>query len=469
LIAFSGLRWYQSLGSLTLLVGVSVACVREVKFTADFALIIHWRWEKTPQEMLAAHLKSQENTPPPASVRASPGSEADFPEYRGRKRDGVLRGPGLSRDWQSQPPRRLWRQPCGGGYAAFAVVGNAAVTIEQREDEDGQNKEVVVCYDTDTGKQRWTYAYPALFAEWMGGPGPRATPTIAGEEVFSLGATGQLVCLELRTGKYRWSTDILKDNDNLKWGMSGSPLVYDDVVVVNPGSQRASARGRAVVAYRRDNGKEVWRGGAARAGYCSPMLATLANERQVLIFDAEGVAGYGAQTGKELWRYPWVTQEGINVAQPIVVEGDRVFISSGYGVGGAMLQVAQEGGKWSVRPLWQSVKMACKFSNPVAYQGYLYGLSEGTLVCLDQKTGQRQWRGERYGHGQLLLSGDLLLVLSEEGELILVEATPAENRVLATFPNALKGKTWNNPALAEGRLYIRNHNEMACYELPTVK
>jgi outer membrane protein assembly factor BamB len=474
LVFLSGLRWYQSLGGLALLVvlltGTSMACVRKVELTGDIAVIFHFRWEETAKEKLDRFLAGQKEGPPPAAVQASAGGETDFPAYRGRNRDGVVPSPLLARDWNVQPPRQVWpSHAVGGGYAAFAVAGNAAVTIEQREDEDGNPEEVIACYDTATGKQRWTYAYRALFEEFMGGPGPRATPTIDGDDVFSLGATGQLVCLELRSGKYKWSVNVLKDNDNLKWGMSGSPLVYDEVVVVNPGAQRPSARGRAVVAYHRVTGKEVWRAGEARAAYASPMLATLAGEHQVLIFDAEGLAGYDAKKGKELWRYPWVTQEGINVAQPIVLEGDRVFISSGYGVGGAMLQVSQSEGKWSVRALWTSLKMACKFSSPVAYQGYLYGLSEGTLVCLDQETGEPQWRGERYAHGQLLRSGGLLLVLGEKGQLALVEATPDGYRQLGYLPRALKGKTWNNPALANGRAYLRNHSEMACYELPVQK
>src|SRR5207253_1242770 len=147
----------------------------------------------------------------------------------------------------------LWRQPCGGGYAGFAVAGNLAVTIEQRRDQ-----EAVVAYDTATGRERWAYAYPAQFTEQLGGPGPRATPTIAGRDVCSLGATGHLVCLDAATGQLKWAVDILTDNQNLTWGMSGSPLVYDNVVVVNPGAQTEAAKGRAVVAYHRATGKEIW-------------------------------------------------------------------------------------------------------------------------------------------------------------------------------------------------------------------
>jgi outer membrane protein assembly factor BamB len=392
-----------------------------------------------------------------------PETASDFPEFRGRQRDGVAYGPALARDWKSSPPRLLWGYPVGGGYAAFAVSGNTAVTIEQRH-----KREVVVCYDTNTGQELWIYSYPALFSEWRGGDGPRATPTISGSDVFSLGATGRLVCLDRGTGGEKWVTDTLKDNANLTWGMSGSPLVYGQVVVVNPGTQKDSAAGRALVAYDRNTGQEVWQAGNNPAAYCSPMLVTLAGQRQILIFDGKGLAGHEAATGKELWRYPWETMEGINVAQPLLLEGDRLFISSGYNKGCSLLQVSQKNGSWSAAPVWAketSLALRCRFTSPVAYQGFIYGLDEGILVCLDPSTGKARWKGERYGNGQVLRYEDLLLVLSETGKLALVEANPEKPHELGRFP-ALEGdKTWNTPALANGKVYVRNHKERACFDL----
>ena len=163
----------------------------------------------------------------------------------------------------------MWRQPVGGGYASFAVAGDLAVTIEQRRDQ-----EAVVGYDVATGHERWTYSYPAHFVERLGGPGPRATPTIRDGDVYSLGATGVLACLKAATGELKWSVNILDGQPNVAWAMSGSPLVYDRFVVVNPGAQTAANQGKAVVAYDRETGKPVWRAGSARAGYSSPMLVT---------------------------------------------------------------------------------------------------------------------------------------------------------------------------------------------------
>jgi outer membrane protein assembly factor BamB len=309
--------------------------------------------------------------------------------------------------------------------------------------------------------------YAAHFQETLGGPGPRATPTITGGDVFSLGATGHLVCLDAATGKEKWAVDILKDNNpNIQWGMSGSPLVYDDFVVVNPGAQKDAARGRAVVAYDRKTGKEVWTSGNSPAGYSSPMLATLAGKRQVLLLDGTGFSGFDAATGRELWQFPWQTYQNINVAQPVVIDADRVFISAGYNHGCALLKFVEKDGQWMVTQVWFNGKgLRCKFTSPVLYQGHLYGLDEGVLACIEVETGKQKWRDGRYGHGQLLLSGDLLVVTGEQGKLALVQATPEKFTELGRIQALEDAKTWNLPAMQDGKVFVRNEQEMACYDL----
>jgi outer membrane protein assembly factor BamB len=224
-----------------------------------------------------------------------------------------------------------------------------------------------------------------------------------------------------------------------------------------------------VIAYDRETGKEVWTAGNAKAAYGSPMLATLAGRRQVLIFDAEGLAGFDAAKGDELWRYEWKTMSDINVAQPVILPDDRVFITSGYWHGCDLIKVLRTGSDFQKIPAWPnppSKAMRSKFSNPVYYDGFLYGLDESErLVCVDAATGQRQWRDGHYGHGQLLLVGDKLVALTETGQLALVEATPKAFHELGKF-QALQGeKTWNCPAMVGKRVFVRNHLEMACYEL----
>jgi outer membrane protein assembly factor BamB len=463
LLGFSGYVWKRRLGvffaTLLLVIGVGWACIREVRYTGDMVPIIRFRWDRNRDRMLEAHHQQHPGPAAPATIKLAAAQATDFPAYRGQRRDGVVHGPALARDWTAHPPRLLWRQPVGGGYAAFAVAGSVAVTIEQRRDSES-----VVCYDAATGEQYWVYSYPAHFSESLGGDGPRATPTIADGDVYSLGATGTLVCLELTSGRLKWKVNILEDDDNLPWGMSGSPLVYDQLVVVNPGTQRSTASGKAVVAFDRRTGRQVWSAGSTKAGYSSPMLATLAGRRQVILLDGESLAGYDAESGQDLWQFPWQTFQNINAAQPLVLTGDRIFISSGYDHGCAMLRIAKSAGTYTVEPLWQNKNMQCKFASPVSYQGFLYGLDEGILTCVDAETGQRKWKDGRYGHGQLLLVEDLLLILSETGRLVLVPATPDGRRELGNI-RALEDKTWNNPALADGKAFLRNSEEMACYDL----
>jgi outer membrane protein assembly factor BamB len=437
------------------LLGVG-ASIKDVHFTGDIYPIITWRWSRDGNAILEEHRRLHGGVVVAPVVLTDLPS--DFPEYRGRRRDGVVTGPPLARDWTAHPPRLLWKQPIGGGYAQFAVAGNLAVTIEQRRGD-----EAVVGYDATSSGERWVYSYSALFSERMGGDGPRATPTIAEARVYSLGATGRLVCLDAATGRRLWETDTL-EGDNLPWGISGSPLVYDRFVVVNPGKQ--GGRGHTLVAYDRMTGQKVWASGEARAGYSSPMLATLAGVRQILLFDGERLAGYAAGTGQELWHFDWPTNQDINVAQPLVLAGDRVFISSGYGVGSAMLQITQTDGRWEPKKLWRkrTRTLRCRFTSPVAYAGHIYGLDEGVLTCLNQETGDLNWHEGQYGHGQVLLAGDLLLVLAENGRLALVEANPRSYRELGCIA-VFDAKTWNCPALANGKAYLRNDQEMACYDL----
>jgi len=458
MLLISYFSWAARAGVLlfvALAAGGARVAVREVRFTGHMWPIFVWRWNSPSDVALEEHRRAQSPAAlPPLSLTDLP---TDFPEYRGRRRDGIVTGPALARDWSASPPRLRWKQPVGGGYAGFAVAGNLAVTLEQR-----RNKEALVAYDTSTGAERWSYTYSALFSERMGGNGPRATPTLADGQVYSLGATGKLVCMDAATGKWHWQVDILEDNDNLTWGMCGSPLVYDRYVVVSPGQQRPG--GHTLVAYERTTGQKAWAAGQARAAYSSPMLATLAGVRQILLLEAKGLAGHDAGTGQELWRIGWETNEGIHVAQPVALDGDRIFISSGYGAGCAMIHITCQNGRWDPRELWRKRTMRCKFTSPVAHGGYLYGLDEGILVCVDEKSGERQWRDGRYGHGQMLLSGDLLVILAETGDLALVAASPASFRELGKI-TVFDSKTWNCPALANGRAYLRNDQEMACYDL----
>jgi outer membrane protein assembly factor BamB len=460
---YSGFPARLRIGVPVLLLGAAAASVRSAGCTGDMRLLLSFRWEPSHYDALEAQRRAQraEGAAPDLAALADE-SPADYPEYRNRARDGVAHGQALARDWKVRPPRLVWKQLCGGGYAGFAVARGRAVTIEQRRDN-----EVVACYDAATGRELWTHSYPARFYDARGGEGPMATPTISADAVYALGGTGKLSCLDLGRGAVRWQVNILEDNNNLTWGMAGSPLAYGGVVVVNPGDQRGRADGRTLAAYDCKTGERVWGAGNTRAGYSSPMRATLAGVDQVVLFDGQEIAGYDEGGKGKLWSLPYPTKFGINVAEPLVVGDDRLFISAGYDAGCGLLKVARDGDKWSAAEAgyWGKKTMRCKFTSPVLHKGLVYGLDEGVLACVDPADGRQVWKGKRYGHGQLLRSDDLLLIQAESGELALVEAAGDRTRELGRVRALAGDKTWNCPALAGGRAYVRNHEEMACYDL----
>jgi outer membrane protein assembly factor BamB len=426
----------------------------------------------SPDSLLERHREAQGRAEGGADLSEKPG---DWPAFRGPNRDGIVTDAKLARDWKKNPTREVWRQPVGGGWSAFVVANGFLVTIEQRRD-----KEVVACYEAATGKEVWTTGWNSRFSEAMGGDGPRATPAIAGGDVFAFGANGRLVCLNGKDGSEKWAAETLADNANVKWAMSGSPLVVDNLVIVNPGAQTDAAAGKAVRAYDRATGAEVWAAGNQQTGYCSPQLATLAGKKQVLIFDAVGLAGHDLATGAELWRFSYPTYMGINVAQPIVLDDSNIVFAAGYNVGGARIKVTESGGKWTATEVWRTKNtvMRWKFASGVrrkeADGDYAYGLNDGFLECVDLKNGRAVWKdenrpkeGEGIGHGQILLADDLIVAVTEDsGELVLVEATPKAFRELGRIKAVTRGnKTWNNLAMANGRIYIRNAEEMVCYDL----
>jgi outer membrane protein assembly factor BamB len=296
----------------------------------------------------------------------------------------------------------------------------------------------------------------------MGGDGPRATPTWSDGVVFVQGALGELRSLDEATGRTIWRVNMLEDNGAtvVQWGMASTPLVLGDILITLPGGPN----GRSVVAYDRKTGKRAWSVLDDQAGYSSPMLVTLGGGRQLLVLTASRLVGLTPISGELLWEYPWRTQYDVNAAQPLVIGDNRVFVSSGYGAGGAVVELTRDGDRFSVREVWKNNRMKNQFTSSLLHDGFIYGLDESILACLDAATGDLKWKGGRYGHGQVLLASGHLIVLTEDGDLALVRATPDRHEELARFP-VLDGKTWNHPALADGYLLIRNLKEMAAFDL----
>ena len=403
--------------------------------------------------------ESRAAAPPAAASVVEPAAVAEakapyWTDFRGPLRDGVYAQTKILTVWPGGKLKELWRQPIGGGWASFVIAYGLAFTIEQRKAQ-----EVVAAYDVTTGREIWTHRYDADFQESLGGPGPRATPTWHGGKVYSLGAEGHLVVLEDKSGKLIWAKNILTDNnaENLPWAMSASPLIVDDLVIVQPGGPQ----GKSIVAYNKLTGAKVWAALSEKAAYASPILATLNGQRQVMTSTATRVVGLSPADGKLLWEYEWKTQYDINSSSPIVTGPNQFVIASGYDHGTALVEVAADG---STKTIWQNKKLKTKFSTAVLHEGYLYGLDEAILACVDAKTGEQKWKGGRYGYGQLLLADGHLIVTTEQGDIALVKATPTAHEEVARF-TALDGKTWNVPAIADGRLFVRNTREMAAFQL----
>jgi outer membrane protein assembly factor BamB len=467
--------WYKS-RTLLISAGVVVVLVVAVfgvwKYLRSQSTEAHYaELEQHRQQQAAQAAAAPVTTAAPvaqASPGASPGQTTAAPaaapgrnywtNFRGPKRDGNYDAAPVLTSWPTNGLTALWKQPVGLGYASFSVADGRAYTIEQR-----RGQEVVAAYDVATGRELWTQRWNAEYSPGDDtGDGPRATPTWDQGRLYALGATGELRCLDANTGTVIWGKNILSDNQasNNQWGVAASPLIVDDKVIVLPGG----ANNKSVVAYNKMTGAPVWKALSDQQAYVSPMLVELAGRRQIIAVSASRVLGLVPETGALLWSYGWDTSMGINVSQPIIVDKNRFFISSGYGKGAALVEVKGSGQSYTATTIWENVNMKNKFNSSVLYNGYVYGLDEGILTCLDVNTGERKWKGGRYGYGQVLVASGNLIVTSDSGDLALVKASPDAYTEVARF-SALQGKTWNYPAIADGRLLVRNANEMAAYDI----
>ncbi|HSB26198.1 MAG TPA: PQQ-binding-like beta-propeller repeat protein [Pyrinomonadaceae bacterium] len=463
-------RLKPSFSSITFALGVFLlasACSKS-KNEAQYAEVEQHRAQ---QQQAAQAQASQSPSPtasqPGATPQASPGATQSTPQaahvarnywtnFRGPNRDGHYDEMPVLTNWPSQGLELLWKEPVGVGYASITIADDRAYTIEQR-----RRQEVVAAYDVNTGRELWTQSWSAEYTDETG-DGPRTTPTWDDGWLYALGATGELRCLNAKTGAVRWGKNILSDNDagNLPWAMAASPLIVDDKVIVLPGG----TNGKSVVAYNKATGAPVWKVQNDRQAYVSPMLVTLGGRRQILVVSSSRVFGLAPENGALLWSQSWDTDSGINVSQPLIVDSNRFFISSGYGKGAALMEVTSSGGSLQAKTIWTNINMKNKFNSSVLHDGYVYGLDEGILTCLDVNTGTRKWKGGRYGYGQVLLASGHLIIMSDSGELALVKANPNEYTEVARFA-ALNGKTWNYPALAGGKLFVRNDKQMAVYKI----
>ena len=452
LIFLSRLPWSRRLLGLLLLALLGFALRYSVRLEGhmgDFLPQLAWAWTPKSDEV------ADELTvlPPVTEPALSTSPSSDFPAFLGPNGDNWVSGGQLAADWATQTPRELWRRDIGLGWSAFAVAGPHAITMEQR----GEN-ELTVCYMARSGDPVWVHTENVRFSESMGGDAPRSTPLLQDNKVYALGATGILLCLDQLTGNVVWRRDTLEESSqsNLMWAKSVSPILVEDTVVITLGN----SNDRPLAAYDLATGDLRWRAGNANPGYATPVLSTLAGKEQIVCHNTGSVSGHDPTTGEILWSYD-IGSAPAHTTVPMIIGESQVLVSVGYGRGAHLLDLASG----TPTEVWRSNKLKTKFADMVVQNAHVYGLDEGRLVCQNLSDGERAWRGTRFGHGQLLGVGDTLLIQSEDGEVVLVKATPEEERIIHRF-DALSSKTWNHPVLAGTLLLVRNDREAIVYEYP---
>ena len=448
-------RFTTAARRLALIVAIVFGCsvfmvIRTGGLTAEFDNDFHWRWSKTPEQRLLAQATAESSAP--SSVPAATSTETGWSGFRGPQRDSVVHGVKIKTDWSATPPVQMWRRPVGPAWSSFAVYNGRLYTQEQRGEEED-----VACYDLNTGKPVWKHSDAARFYESNGGPGPRATPTLNNGRVYAQGATGIVNVLDATTGAVVWTRNSVSDTGAKVpgWGIAGSPLVVNDLVIV--------AASGTLVAYDVANGNPRWLGPTGGVGYSSPQLVTIAGVQQVVLLNSNGAISVSLADGKLLWEHKW---EGVPIVQPGVAPNGDLLVSVSESSGLRRLSVAQAAGGWTVQERWTSEDIYPWFNDFVVHKGYAFGFNGSSLVCVNLEDGKLKWKGKRYGYGQLILlpDDDVLLIVSEQGEIALAKATPDQFTELAHFP-ALEGKTWNHPVLVGNVLLVRNDHEMAAFRL----
>ncbi|MBI1346275.1 PQQ-binding-like beta-propeller repeat protein [bacterium] len=465
------LKWPLRRAGLVLAVFLTCGYYTLLRFegiSGEFSLKLDYRWKQTAEENYVTsqvHLPTSDTVMGGDGNMARPGlvaTKGDWTAFRGADGVSVYQGPPIPEDWSKHPLQLLWKRRIGPGWGSVVIVGSIGFTQEQRG-----HQEVVTAFQIDTGEPIWEFAEEARFEEALSGAGPRSTPLFQGGKLYSVGATGRLNCLEALTGEKVWGTSIVR-GENIEvpqWGYACSPIIVGDVVIVLPGKPD----GAAITAFDAKTGNPLWAAADGDHSYTSAQYATMCDIPQILAFTSVGLTGILPDSGKVLWKHEWSAGGYARCVQPYV-QDDTIVISTYFGLGIRKVKVTRDGETWKDEIVWDSKGFKPYFNDMVVVGKYAYGFDNTIFACLDLATGQRQWKGGRYGCGQVLLleKQRKLLVISEQGEAVLLDANSERHVELAKF-QALDGKTWNHPVIAHGKLFVRNSEEMACYDVrPTV-
>jgi outer membrane protein assembly factor BamB len=388
-----------------------------------------------------------------------PAGQFDWPQWRGVHRDGVSTETGLLTVWPSQGPPLLWEKSLGEGFASVCIVKGCLFTTAQQE-----GKESVLCLEAASGAAIWQFSYPCNYKNGFGN-GPRSTPAVDGEYIYTVGAKGMMHCLKAfgaDAGKIIWHTDLMRDfaAPLPQWGFAFSPLVDGNLVFIQPGGPEENS----LAALNKQTGEIVWKKYDDPAGYSSPIAATFQTQKQILFFTGARLIGVQPETGRLLWEYAWPTSFHCNIATPIIV-GDYVFISSGYDHGCALLKIEKQGTEWEAVEVYTHRRMRNHFATCVRHKDFIYGFDDGNLKCINLRTGKEQWRERGFDKGSVLLVKDHLIVYGENGIAALAEATPAEYREKSRFQFSQERPCWSVPVVANGRLYLRDPKKLTCYDV----
>jgi outer membrane protein assembly factor BamB len=380
-------------------------------------------------------------------------SGGDWPQWRGANRDGISKETGLLKQWPAEGPPLVWKATgAGGGYSSFSVANNRLYTLGLRG-----NREFIVAFDVTTGKEAWATAHGGAFRNDRG-DGPRGTPTIDGDRLYALGGNGDLSALDTRTGRIIWTMNVLDKfgGSNITWGISESPLVIGEKLLVNPGGPGAS-----IVALNKKDGTLLWKSQSDRAGYSSAMPVQIGNTTQVVFFTHTRAVGLDLKDGKLLWEYGRASNNVANAATP-VVRGNRVFVSSDYGTGAGLVEIGAGGAK----EVYFTKDMRNHHSSSILIGDHLYGFSGGILTAMRFDTGEVAWRDRSVGKGSIVFADGHLYALSENGVVGLIEATPAGYKETGRFRIQQDSlPTWAHPVVAGGRLYLRDQDTIYAYDV----
>ncbi len=377
---------------------------------------------------------------------------ADWPNWRGPNHNGISNEKGWSTNWPEAGPKKLWEKTLGPGFASMTIADGRVYAMGNIEGND-----ILYCLDADTGKEIWKKSYPCpIFAKNHEG-GPCATPTVDGDSVYTLSKNGDAIRFKKATGEVVWHKKLNKDlgYQHPRWHFAGSAFIFDNMVILNVGSYG--------IALNKADGSIIWDNGKGAAGYSTAVPFTINGKKCIALFTAKEMVALVPETGKILWKIPWKTSYDVNAADA-VIEGNRIFLSSGYNKGCAVYTFTSS----DFKKEWQNKNMRNHFNSCVLWKGHIYGVDDDDSVsCLDFKTGEVKWAKKGFGKGSLMLADGKLIILSDKGKLAIAEASPTEYKELASAQILPKKKCWTVPVLANGRIYARNNpdGQLVCIDV----